>query len=139
MTHPTRLVGREIYLRRLTEADVTQRYVNWLNDPEVNKFMESRFVVWTLQSLTCYLQEHMNERNYFFAICLEDHRHVGNIKLGPINRHHLTGDIGLMIGEKNAWGRDLGTEAIRLLKEFAFSQLELIKLTAGVYATNLAS
>ena len=32
----------ELILKELTSSDVTQQYVEWLNDFEVNKYLESR-------------------------------------------------------------------------------------------------
>ena len=34
----------ELILKELTSIDVTQQYIEWLNDFEVNKYLESRFI-----------------------------------------------------------------------------------------------
>ena len=47
-----------------------------------------------------------------FAIKTTD-KHIGNIKLGPINWIHRYGDISLLIGDKDYWGKGIATEAIR--------------------------
>lgn len=134
------LVGKTIYLRKLTESDVSERYVQWLNDPEINRYMENRFLFWTMENLTRYVRQRKEEQSYFFAICLlNGDTHIGNIKLGPINPYHLSADIGLMIGDKACWSMGMGTEAIRLVTDFAFRELRLQKLTAGAYIDNAAS
>jgi RimJ/RimL family protein N-acetyltransferase len=69
----------------------------------------------------------------------EDARHIGNIKLGPINRHHGTGDIGLLIGERSEWGKGHACEAIALFADYAFANLGLAKLTASCYSDNEGS
>ncbi|MBY0431841.1 MAG: GNAT family N-acetyltransferase [Rhodospirillales bacterium] len=69
----------------------------------------------------------------------DDGRHVGNIKLGPINRHHRRGDIGLLIGERDQWGRGLAAEAIAAMTAYAFAELGLNKVVAGCYAANEGS
>jgi len=136
-----KLVGTEIYLRPIALADVTETYVGWLNDPKVNQYLESRFTRHTLGSVREYVSGILgSEENRFFAICLKQgNRHVGNIKLGNIHSHHRSADIGLFIGDAEAWGKGYGSEAIGLLTEFAFGELDLRKLIAGCYAKNLAS
>ena len=140
MTEDLQLIGSTIYLRRLTESDVSKRYVQWLNDPETNRYMEYRFAVWTMEKLINYMRQRQNKTEYFFAICMLDNNlHIGNIKLGSINWDHLSADIGLMIGDKTRRGIGLGTEAIRLVTDFAFTKIKLQKLLAGAYIDNVAS
>jgi [ribosomal protein S5]-alanine N-acetyltransferase len=76
---------------------------------------------------------------FFAMIELESGRHVGNIKIGPVDSHHGTADLGLLIGEKDCWGRGYGTEAISLATELAFERPELRKLTASCYGENAGS
>jgi RimJ/RimL family protein N-acetyltransferase len=47
--------------------------------------------------------------------------------------------VGLIVGEKECWGKGFATEAIRLVMQLAFAQLGLRRLTAGAYASNIAS
>ena len=68
-----------------------------------------------------------------------DQRHIGNLRIGAIDRHHHTATIALVIGDKSAWGHGLGSEAIALATAHAFSALGLRKLNARCYATNLGS
>ena len=75
----------------------------------------------------------------FRAITLGDTgRHIGNIKLGPIDWNHRFGDIGIIIGAKDCWGKSYAAESIRLLADHAFGILKMHKLTAGCYAINEA-
>jgi RimJ/RimL family protein N-acetyltransferase len=131
-----------IELFKLTEPDVNEEYVRWLNDPRVNRFLESRHVTHTLESSREFVRGCLaSPTTLFLGIrSLElDGRHVGNIKLGPIDRHHGLGEIGLLLGEPHAWGRGIGSEAISAICDIAGSQLGLRKITAGCYASNVPS
>ncbi len=63
----------------------------------------------------------------------------GNIKVEPINRHHLIADIGLMIGDKSVWGCGFVTAAIRCVVRIMQKELKLAKATAGAYESNIGS
>ncbi len=133
--------SEKLYLRELLPKDVTKDYVTWLNDPEVNTYLESRFVKHTLESVKEYVKGvFYDDQYYMFGIFLrKNSKYVGNIKLGPINLHHKRSEIGLMIGDKSAWGRGVGTEAIKMVTKFGFNELNLLKISAGMYESNIFS
>lgn len=136
-----RLEGSRIYLRNVERADVSERYLAWLNDPRVNRYLETRFVDQTRETIERFVREKINSRDeIFLAICLKpDGRHIGNIKLGPINTHHKFADISYFIGDPDQWGKGYASEAIRLVVDYAFHHLGLNKVTAGCYAGNQGS
>ncbi len=135
------LEGIKLYLRPITTEDVNDEYIAWLNDTEVSQFLESRFERHTLESSRVYVDGIIkNLQNVFLAIVRKDtNKHIGNIKLGPIDPHHKIASIGLMIGDKNSWGKGFATEAIQLLIKYAFEVLNLHKVTAGAYENNIGS
>ena len=131
----------KIFLSSLRPEHVTQAYVAWMNDPQVVQFTESRFTSHSMESIREFVQDCARDPDVIlFGIfdCATE-SHIGNIKLGPINRRHLLGDIGIIVGRKDFWGKGIATEAISLLRDYAFSEIGLHKLTAGCYSTNLGS
>lgn len=134
------LQGERIFLRRLTEDDASEDYVNWMNDPEINQYLESRFYTQTIESTKAFIRSVTNDNNYQFGIFVKGTgKHIGNIKIGCINHHHKYADIGFLIGEKAYWGKGIATEAIKLATDFAFNTLGLHKLWGGAYSPNLGS
>ena len=133
--------GKRIYLRKVQLSDVTDRYVNWMNDPEVNEYLETRFSLQTHETISSYVREIEEDANtVFMAIVLKSiNTHIGNIKIGPINPFHHFADLSLIIGEKTHWAQGYGSEAIGLAVEYAFDVLNLHKLSAGFYAGNIGS
>ena len=140
MSDPT-LVGTTVRLRPMRIADADGPYLTWMNDPEVTRYLESRFQAYSAPDLAEYIETTVSDRaNHFFAIeVLDSGRHVGNIKLGPVEEQHRRGDVGILIGDRSMWGRGIGSEAVRILADWAFGALGLRKMTAGAYSTNVGS
>ena len=134
------LDGEQIYLRRLTEDDASEAYVSWMNNPEINQYLESRVYTHTIESTKAFIRSVSNDSNYLFGIFLKDcGKHIGNVKVGGINHYHRYADIGFLIGEKEYWGKGIATEAIKLATSFAFVTLRLHKLWGGLYSPNIGS
>jgi len=139
-----RVTGQKIFLRPLTAEDGNQRYCSWMNDPEVTRYTESRYSHKTVTGLKRYIADaNRGTSNFFFAIVEKaTGRHVGNIKIeSAVNPFwdHRVAEIGLIIGEKNCWGKGYATEAIRLMTRFCFNVLKLRKVTAQCYSINIGS
>ena len=135
------LEGKKIFLRKLILSDVSLNYVNWLNAPDINKFLESRFKKHTIVSVKNFIRKLSTDENIFFLAIIEKKslKHIGNIKLDSINWFHSHAEIGILIGDKERWGKGYGTESILLLSKFAFKELKLNKLVAGAYESNIGS
>lgn len=130
-----------LLLRALASADLNATYLSWLNDPAVNRYLETRFLPQTMEALQRYWQAHRDDpASPWFAICLRaDGRHIGNIKLGPIQWLHRRADLSLFIGDLTCWGKGYASEVIAAVRDWAFAELDLQKLNAGIYAGNLGS
>ena len=136
------LIEFDLFLRILTRKDVTDRYLSWLSDPDVTRYLEIRFSPpKSLDELTIFLNAvNDSDDSLMLGIFLKsDGHHIGNIKLGPIDFKHTTGEIGLLIGDRDHWGKGYASIAIKLLSDFAFTKLGLYKLTAGCYGSNQGS
>lgn len=142
VANETFLRGNRLYLRPLNEVDCGEHYVGWLNDPDINRFLETRFMEpQSQQSVTEFVQA-VNARinEFLFGIFTADqNKHIGNIKLGPISAHHMIGDVSLFIGAREEWGNGYAAEAIQLISTHGFATLRLRKLCASMYAPNEGS
>ncbi|SMG23525.1 Protein N-acetyltransferase, RimJ/RimL family [Marivirga sericea] len=118
----------------------TDQYVNWLNDYVIYQFLETGGN-YTKEMLNDYLHEVQNSNIYFWAIHLkENQKHIGNIKIDPINSKHSVGEYGIMMGDKLEWGKGYAAEASNRVIRFCFFEgLNLRKITLGVLKDNIAA
>jgi RimJ/RimL family protein N-acetyltransferase len=140
MHHPF-IIGEKLYLRGLETSDLEGEYFDWLNDREVTKFLDSGAFPNTPERLEEYYRSvALSPNNVMLAIIdKESDKHIGNIRLGPINWITRIAPLGIMIGNKEFWGKGYATEAIQLILEYAFKRLNLHKVNAGIVAIHQAS
>ncbi|MEX6780044.1 GNAT family N-acetyltransferase [Limnospira fusiformis] len=133
--------SERLYYKELTEDDVTENYVSWLNHPNINRYLELRHQVHTLESCRDFVvRMATSETDYLFGIFLNtEKKHIGNIKIGFINQDHKTAQLGLLIGDTNFWGQGFASEAIQTMTKWCFDSLGLQKLEAGCYEDNMGS
>ena len=75
--------------------------------------------------------------DYLFTIhTLKDDRLIGFIWLGGIDWNHGNGWVGIGLGEREYWGKGYGTDAMRVVLGFAFTELNLHRVSLNVFAYN---
>lgn len=133
------IVGAKVQLLSINENLVTSEYVSWLNDSKINKYLETRHLVSTVETQRQFL-EVINESTdtLIYGIFCEG-VFIGTIKAGPVNNNYRTAEIGLLIGNAHFWGRGIATESIELLSNEVRKIFDLRKLTAGAYEANIGS
>ncbi|MBN1484682.1 MAG: GNAT family N-acetyltransferase [Chloroflexia bacterium] len=126
--HDVTIQGPRLTLRPLREAD-WPLLLRWNSDPEVLYYTEGDEVsAYSLEEIQAIYRQ-VSQSAFCFIIELGG-RPIGEgwlqrMNLERILRAYPDQDcrrIDLLIGEKDCWGRGLGTEAIRLLTAFAFER-----------------
>lgn len=131
-----------LLVRPLVVEDVTEGYVRWLNQPEVSKYLEARFSTHSLESVRAYVASMCASSSALHCgLFLRESSivHVGTVTLPKIDYPHKVAELSYVIGRKEYWGKGLGTEAVNAGCQIAFNQLEIRKIQAGVYASNIGS
>lgn len=132
-------IDDQIYLRTLFASDVTQDYVGWLNDYEVTKYTEQKNFKHSHSSTLEFVEQKvLSKKDILFGIFFKS-RHIGNIKLGPINWFHSSAEVSFFIGDKNFWGYGIASKCVKSLVNYAVGDLNLKKINAGYYQENLGS
>jgi ribosomal-protein-alanine N-acetyltransferase len=135
------LKGKNIYLRKITEKDAGPKYLSWINDADITRGIYTGLYPTSLNDLKDYVKASVRSTNStLFAICdSKNDLHIGNIKLESFDLVSRTCGLGLIIGDRSYWGKGVGSEACRLLIDYAFAKLNFRKITLIVFSNNIAA
>lgn len=132
------LVGARTRVRLFATSDIDAAYLGWLNDPDVVRYSNQRFVHHTAESAAAFLSSFAGSENLFLSIRrLVDDRAVGTMTVYRAIPHG-TADLGILVGDKQFWGQGYGREAWLLVLDWLESQRVVRKFTCGTAAPNRA-
>lgn len=135
------LIGARVQLRPFEEEDAPT-LANWINDPEIRRFLMVRFArsVKDEKEWIASLSPKENPRNLGFAIELrQDRRLIGSIGMHMIDWIHRRAMTGFFLYPESMRGKGYGTEAMNLLLDYGFGELGMQSLWAMVFEGNEAS
>ena len=130
--------GDGMYLRGLCARDLDGNWYRWFNDVEVTHFQDKGYFPNT-RELQARYYERMTASETDVVLAIVDAatgRHVGNVGLHDIKWIHRTAMLGIVIGEKEYWGRGFGKQAWALITRYGFETLNLAKICANVIDGN---
>lgn len=131
------LESERLIFIRLSEQHISTTYLNWLNDSEVYKYLETGGS-YTMDMLKAYVNEQYKKEIYFWGIHLKDsNKHIGNIKIDPINLETNSGEYGILMGDRSNWGKGYAKEASLAVIKYCFDEVKLDKITLGVVEDNI--
>jgi RimJ/RimL family protein N-acetyltransferase len=130
------LRGDSITLRTVEEEDV-EFLRDAINDPGVREGLTTAYPINAEQERE-YFEEQISDREDLnLAICA-DGEITGTVGLHDLDQRAGNCEIGLWLAPE-FHGEGYGTEASRLLTDYAFRELRMHRVTARVLATNPAS
>ncbi|MDB5049667.1 MAG: acetyltransferase, family [Fibrobacteres bacterium] len=129
------LRGPKVHLRLLEEFDLPL-LVKWRNDPRNWQQFFNRFPLSQINQRSWFQSLLDNPARKFFMVCLAKGKAVGTFSFDQIDPINLSLEVGnVLIGEHTHKG--LASEALELLVNFAFVQLNMHRLYLEVWAGNL--
>ncbi len=116
-------------------------YLRWMNDFATTRTLAVQPRPMTLEQETAwYEQAATNEQERNFSIFERTSgRVVGNCGMFDILLPHRRAEVGIVIGEPDVRGRGYGTEAMRLLVDYAFTAAGMHSVMLWVYEFNPAA
>lgn len=127
------LEGDRIRLEKFCSKHITDEYISWLNDFEINKHL----CVGRIPVSKEYISEITD--GIRFAIIVRGDEYIGTITLHRVDWIIRRAEIGYLIGNKKFWGKGVTSEAINIVTDYAFNRLGLNKIVAKTVEGNIGS
>jgi RimJ/RimL family protein N-acetyltransferase len=115
-----------------SSRDEVPTYWRWICDPDVNATLSDTGACVTIENeYTWYDENIAHPREDLVHVDVRERataRLVGNGELFDIDHVNGTAELGILIGEKDCWGRGYGTQAVALLTQYGFQVLGLANI-----------
>ena len=136
------LKGRLVRLAAMDHVELGKAYSSWNRDSELKRLSDSSAA--RLHSsragMTFFekdIEKPSEAQHYFCIRAIEDDRLLGDINLDVINNWaSRNAFVGIGINNREDWDKGYGTEAMRLMLQFAFTEVNLYRVTLTVFEYN---
>ena len=136
------LETKRLILRKIRLSDSKDMFNNWASNSNVTKFMtwpthKSEEI--TIMVINSWLDQYNNDNFYQWAIELKDtHQVIGTISAVNVVNVTKEVEIGYCIGEP-WWNKGITSEALSVVVDFFFHEVEANRVCACHDADNIAS
>jgi len=130
------LRGTSVTLRPFDSTELDQHRL-WINDRDIMFFLNRAYPVSDLEHQKWYEKVIGDDKTVFFSIFENvNNTHIGAVWIWNIDYRNRNAEIRIFIGEKKLWGAGAGSEALKLISNYAFNELGLHKIYAYVHRKN---
>lgn len=127
-----------IILRKMTAED-TEIYHAWRNDIEVMKstspFLDNYYFDETRDFVNHVILGSNSSKSYMI-VEKECNKSIGIVSLINIDYKNRNGECIIDIGDKGFWGRGYGEEAMKLLLDYSFLEMNIHRVSLRVFSFN---
>ena len=130
-----------IDIRMFSPENITENYLNALNQKEIIGLTEARHQHWDKETAMQFI-ENANKpgESILFGVFLNrNNKPVGNIRLFNFHEIHRRAELSFLFYDSDEWGKGYATEALKAVVEYAFKEMKLHRIHADYYEVNLAS
>lgn len=119
----------EVLARLESQWSADSEYARLLNWDPAHRFSVKNAQKW--------IEKYAEEEEFSFSIrTLADDRIIGSIGLDGVMWSRGDTFVGIGLGEREYWGKGYGTDAMRIILRYAFMELNLRRVTLGVFDYN---
>jgi RimJ/RimL family protein N-acetyltransferase len=133
--------GRFVRLSAFDPEEMSKAFPRWNRNSEYFRLLNSSGrPMQSSKAALKWMEEEVNELSpgvYLFSIrTLEDDRLIGELALDVVTWSGGDAFVGLGIGETEYWGKGYGTDVMNVLLRFAFTEINLRRVTLSVFEYN---
>ena len=119
--------GKLVRIREKKVEDIPDEYA-WRVDEELSRLDATRPLTMSYDDFLKYSKEEMqfpNFRSKRLAVETIEGVHIGNVMYYDLNMRNSEAELGIMIGNKEYWGKGYGTDIVKTLLKHLFEDLKL--------------
>ena len=131
-----KLLSKNYIIATLDKDDFDPSYIDWLNNPLINKYLDLDLSVeLKREHVKKNIAEKDNVNDFIFGIFTKENKLIGthHVKYIPDTK---IGEIGVMIGDSDYWGKGVPLETRAALMDWFFNEFDADKIIAGCYSSN---
>ena len=130
------LIGERLYLRAV-ELDDRDDLIRWVTHPDVRRTLARRHPLNGVAEERYIREVASKDGAVNLVVCLRDgDRGIGCIGLHDVHPVDRAATVGLAIGEPAEWDQGYGAEALGLVLDYAFWELNCHRVGLTVFAHN---
>lgn len=138
----TNLFQGELVRLEAPETEISSKlFSKWAQDTEYLRLLDSEPArLWSIAKMKEWLEKHIEKddpREFLLMIrALQENTLIGAVDLEGIRWHHGDAWVGIGIGERQYWDKGYGSDALRVMMRYTFTELNLHRLTLSVFEYN---
>jgi RimJ/RimL family protein N-acetyltransferase len=135
------LKGELVQLAAVDPEEVSKSFAAWNRDSEYKRLLDTDAPrLHSAKAVKEWLEKEVEKQGdtlYWFSIrAAADNQLLGEISLEVVNWAARDAFVGLGIGPRDFWGKGYGTEAMQLILQYAFAEINLRRVTLTVFEYN---
>jgi RimJ/RimL family protein N-acetyltransferase len=131
------LIGKSVYLRsvEMSDASIIQR---WHNDPELRKCARCGGLPVTImgEKKDIKIARDSDDEAYLMIVKKLGDQPIGFIRVNWLTNPSRNVWLRIIIGDKKSWGKHYAGNALQLVLEWLFNELNIHRISLETYATN---
>lgn len=131
--------GEKVCLRAYRDEDILKA-ISFINDRELKKFLTKQIpfptTIWEEEE---WIQSQRGDESGEYNFAIEDiktKKYIGGCGIHKVNWVARVAEVGIMIGDKNYWGKGYGTDAMKVLMKFVFEEMNMNKIRLSTFSFN---
>jgi len=133
--------GKLVRLSAVDPEEMSKAFTRWNRDSEYTRLlMMSAQPLSSAKAIQKWMEKEMegvSPTDFFFTIrTLDENKLLGGLGLNVISWAARESFIAIFIGEREDWGKGYGTDAMSIILRYAFTELNLQRVSLGVFEYN---
>lgn len=129
------------FLRPLKVSDATEKYLGWMKEDSIAKYITAATDTQSLATLEAYILDKSTKDDCLFLGVFDKKsgEHIGNIKYEPICFTRKEAVMGVLLGDSNWRGKNVFNEIFLASQQWLLDRYSIQSIMLGVDRSNVAA